>query len=1624
MSFDYSGSFSGSFTGNIISTNGVISSSAQLPSGILSSSAQLPSGVVSSSAQITVGSGFISSSTQVNYNSITNRPTTISAFQKNAIVANNQFREVTYPATSASVSTRLTDLEDAGYLTSASAAAQGFGSGGDTNTDSQTLTFDDTTNALSISGGNSVDLSTLAGGGGEGGGTNITASDEGSALSKVVRSFDFVGNAVTATNSGNAVTVTVNTGSLKSGLISGSSQVSFDSITGVPSSLVSSSAQIADDISGSLSSTAIAGLGAGIISSSTQIDSNFFNIDGLVSSSAQIADDISGSLSNTAIAALGGNIVSSSTQISGLGFVTNANTSSFLVNSDTASFITNADTASFLVNSDTASFITNSDTASFITNADTASFIINSQTSSFIQTMSFDSGNNSLSIQGGNSVDLSSLSGGGGGSGLALTASDEGSNLSENVRSLDFVGNAVVATNSGNSITVTVNTGSLKSGIISSSAQIADDISGSFVQASASFSTRVTANDAKVGYTDSAVTSVIHSESVISSSAQIASDISGSLSATAIANLGAGIVSSSNQILPIATSSITNFDTEVSRSAAASGFGTGGGGSTDITALNNFTGSANTSITSLNTFTGSAISNNQTSSMSVATSSFVQAFSIFDGNRIVSNTNFETGIYNNNFGTSGSLTEFIEKVFFPNTAPSISGSFFKVEEFEASGSSIGTISATDAEGQTITFRTQSSYTADLFKIHSGSGEITINVKTTASINDTSTPLSIKNPASSSHEFLVEAEDTFGGTSEATIYIHVNPNQAPVWRETSVNGAVTTEFTHSLNESSAAGNNKVRVFVSDYEGDTITIGTGSLPSDFTDAFSLTVAGTYVQLNQTTSSLDYENITGYNIVLTASDQHYESGDDTEAIAYLPFHVRVVDNVGPTVNNQTLGGVNENSSNGASAGTISATDSEGNSIIYSNFTLVEANLDGGSNITSSLGGNSLYDPHQDPFQVNANSGEVTRKNGVYLNSDVANNYIYRVTVNDAFNSLNDTGLITIPIADDAASTVQDNWTNVYIIESARDGDSLRIGTNGRTGTIAQWSAATSQRWEVSSENDLIEVTSLTGSTTQLRVKNDVSGSLNSFDGDDRISVRLTASEHGFETTKQFVDLDVRVAINNSPSITFTNTGGNLNTNGARSGSTLTTISFTDAEGDTLSHDNFVFTDPSGQLNAYKSGDTYLVQSLNNLSGSVVYGFTASIKDEHGFRTTTENHSITIAQAGIGTLGGDTTSHIIESALSGSVLRDATGFNAGNPSQLTVSYSPQYNSAAVQSFTSSNAAIAIDNSGNLTIAEHVSGSSSGSGDTYSTDITYRDQFDNIGSGSVTVNVFANEAPSATFSDVTANQTASVAASTNLINITITDTESDTPFSASLSGAGASSLKLIPQNANSSSYQLQSSTTISSATTLNYTASIFDNFDKTRNYNRTLTIAAEPVLVYGYGWDGGSAANEATAIASMGDSGADEVAITSGSVISHLQSGSLGSTFNPTYVGGTMTLHSSSSLGTMSDSNSTGISTLGYFNFSGTSQRLLIIFASSSLQGGKPASMYDGVPPDSSPTANEYYVYAKDAAIPGTIGTGIYYFDTENPVSGVSRWGMIFAEGENTNNSRYYLMPDSASAP
>ena len=124
---------------------------------------------------------------------------------------------------------------------------------------------------------------------------------------------------------GGALTIAANSveGSMlaKIGIISGSSNNSnlTTAIVSEGANIVSSSAQVSADISGSLSAAAVVGLGAGIISGSSSNSSLTTAIvgegAGILSGSAQIADDVSGSLSAAAIVGLGAGVISASAMV-------------------------------------------------------------------------------------------------------------------------------------------------------------------------------------------------------------------------------------------------------------------------------------------------------------------------------------------------------------------------------------------------------------------------------------------------------------------------------------------------------------------------------------------------------------------------------------------------------------------------------------------------------------------------------------------------------------------------------------------------------------------------------------------------------------------------------------------------------------------------------------------------------------------------------------------------------------------------------------------------------------------------------------------------------------------------------------------------------------------------------------------------------------------------------------------------------------------------------------------------------------------------------------------------------------------------------------------------------------
>ena len=843
-------------------------------------------------------------------------------------------------------------------------------------------------------------------------------------------------------------------------------------------------------------------------------------------------------------------------------------------------------------------------------------------------------------------------------------------------------------------------------------------------------------------------------------------------------------------------------ETFLSASIAAAGFGSGG-----------------ESVPS-----GTISSSAQISSLGYITSSDSVSF---DGNRNVSN-DLLSGLYSASFnaGTSGSISEFLEAIFFPNTQPTISTGNQTIDEFTASGSLITTVTGTDFEGHSLTFGTSSAYTSDFVRV-SGSGEMTLNTLATGSMNTVD-----RGDGTDAHPIILRVVDEFGGAATKTIYLNVTLNQAPVFRETSVSGNTISSFTTARNENASNGV-VTTIYFTDPESDTITI---TSQSDATGHFTFSRTGSYVRLLQSTGSLDYETTSSYSLSLTASDEHSVAGVDGNSFTTLPVTINVTDNVPPTFNNQTLTGVTESVASGTSAGTATATDDESDTITFTNFTLAGLQIDGSSVALSTYGGSGLNDPTEDAFQM-ASNGAVTLKAGTYLNSDLINAYIYSASASDPYN-VSTNATVTIPVADDLAATIS-GTTSLYIIESATSGDGVKLNTDGLSLATAQFTANQSVTWAVSSSNDFN-----IDSSGYLTLARNISGS--SDVGGGQLNGIVTATNTNSTTSS--LSFTANITDNVAPTITFTDTDANLNTNGARSGSTITTITFADSEGDDVDLTSFSFTDPSGQLNTVQAGGTFRVQPINSLSGSV-YGFTASIADTGSFETRTSFHDVTIASAPLGTVSNNGTYYIIESATSGSnIVINANG-RTGTQGDIDVSYSPQYNSAAVQSFTSSNSSIVIDGNGSLTLGVNISGSATSSGDTIASTITYRDQYDNIGSSSISINVAVNSSPTASFSQQSAKFNSNLGvAGTTLFSGSITDEEGDVPYSASLSGTDAGLFEIVYTNADSSSFEVKTIGDLG-AGDYDITASVFDNFGQsaqTANSETDITIAAADIGTLG----------------------------------------------------------------------------------------------------------------------------------------------------------------------------------
>ena len=309
-----------------------------------------------------------------------------------------------------------------------------------------------------------------------------------------------------------------------------------------------------------------------------------------------------------------------------------------------------------------------------------------------------------------------------------------------------------------------------------------------------------------------------------------------------------------------------------------------------------------------------------------------------------------------------------------------------LDENASNGTAVHTVSASDPDGDALTYTITGGNTSSAFAINS-SGQITVS--NAAALNYETTP---------SFGLSVRVSD---GTlfDDAAITINLNNiNESPL----------ASDATASINENAANGTAVHTVPASDPDGDalTYTITGGNTSS----AFAINSSGQITVLNA--AALNYETTPSFNLTVRVSDGTLF--DD----AAITINLNNI-NESPSAIDATTS-VNENSANGTAVHTVSASDPAGNALSYT--------ITGGN--TSSA------------FSINT-SGQITVSNSAALNYETTPSFALTVRVSDGTLFVDATITVNLndinesPSAIEATTSVNENSANGTAVHTVSASD-----------------------------------------------------------------------------------------------------------------------------------------------------------------------------------------------------------------------------------------------------------------------------------------------------------------------------------------------------------------------------------------------------------------------------------------------------------------------------------------------------------------------------------------------------------------------------------------------------------
>ncbi|NOY62254.1 MAG: cadherin repeat domain-containing protein [Gammaproteobacteria bacterium] len=294
-----------------------------------------------------------------------------------------------------------------------------------------------------------------------------------------------------------------------------------------------------------------------------------------------------------------------------------------------------------------------------------------------------------------------------------------------------------------------------------------------------------------------------------------------------------------------------------------------------------------------------------------------------------------------------------------NEAPLISDQTAgTVSEGAANGTAVGAVTATDPEGDALSYAIVGGDPDGAFTIDASTG--TISVADSSVLDFETVP---------SYALTIQASDG-ALLSSATITVNVsNVNEAPL---------IADQVLGNVFEEAPNGTVIDTVVATDPEGDALTYSISS--GNESGVFAIDAASGAISVADS-SQLDFLTMPSYTLTVQASD-----GEFTDS-AQITVNVSDV-NQAPVIGDQFLGALAEDAAVGVVVGMVTATDPDNSSLSY---TITAGNTGG-------------------VFTINGASGEISVVNN--NNLDFETTPIYTLTVQASDGILTDTGVVTINV------------------------------------------------------------------------------------------------------------------------------------------------------------------------------------------------------------------------------------------------------------------------------------------------------------------------------------------------------------------------------------------------------------------------------------------------------------------------------------------------------------------------------------------------------------------------------------------------------------------------------------